>query len=145
MRPQPRSFGEQELPSTAHHPLSLPLSCPLPPVPFPRFTSKHLAHPLFWLFCVHRFLCWVWGSLLQGWSLLNVPEADRKRLLASVTSIVFSTRVPSPTPQEMALARELIRSRWRFLMPVRYAMPLPAVLLSSMAAAVSICKSAVAP
>jgi hypothetical protein len=30
-------------------------------------------------------------------------------------------------------------------MPVRYAMPLPAVLLSSMAAAVSICKSAVAP
>jgi hypothetical protein len=58
-------------------------------------------------------------SLLQGWPMLNVEEDDRKRLLQSVTDVVLvngTSRVPDD--KDISLAKELIRSRWRFLMPI---------------------------
>lgn len=51
--------------------------------------------------------------------MLNVEEDDRKRLLQSVTDVVLvngTSRVPDD--KDISLAKELIRSRWRFLMPI---------------------------
>eukprot|EP00045_Choanoeca_perplexa_P017892 m.270728 g.270728 ORF g.270728 m.270728 type:complete len:4196 (-) comp17668_c0_seq1:27-12614(-) len=57
--------------------------------------------------------------LLQGWPMLHVEEEDRQRLLQSVTDVVLVNGVANvPDDKDINLAKELIRSRWRFLMPV---------------------------
>ena len=51
--------------------------------------------------------------------MLYVEEEDRKSLLKTVTDVVLVNGTNNvPDDKDINLAKELIRTRWRFLMPI---------------------------
>jgi hypothetical protein len=57
--------------------------------------------------------------LLQGWARLQVSDADRQRLMNTLNDIIFLRRRPRPSEAEVTQAQQLLKTRWRHLMPVQ--------------------------
>eukprot|EP00049_Salpingoeca_infusionum_P016093 m.323993 g.323993 ORF g.323993 m.323993 type:complete len:4072 (-) comp16007_c0_seq4:280-12495(-) len=55
--------------------------------------------------------------VLQGWSVLRVDDSSRRHLLEAIIRVVLLEDAVLPTPQSLALANQLLRTRWRQLMP----------------------------
>lgn len=57
--------------------------------------------------------------LLQGWARLQVSDADRQRLMNTLNDVIFLRRRPRPSEAEVTQAQQLLKTRWRHLMPVQ--------------------------
>lgn len=55
--------------------------------------------------------------LLQGWGRLQVADSDRSLLLETINDVIFFRRTPPPSGVDVLLAQQLLKARWRHLMP----------------------------